>query len=253
MDCTKHSKCQSKTRFSRALRQVFFVLIFYFGLNFGGTFKSFAQENLSQKPTKSPVRIRSDVIDIKQKSRKIEFLKNVVVEKDDSSMVADKMLVIYELSESEEANFGSNSKNLNSSKSDSFKASDKNKEQENNSKIKKIDALGNVRIFSQDFVASGNHGHFDPNRNVFVLQENVLVNNGSSIASGDEFIYSLTTKKGEFIGKKLGEKLNKFEKTPGKINQKTKLKKEAEGSKADDRVMIIINEDIEKSKASPSR
>jgi len=34
------------------------------------------------------------------------------------------------------------------------------------------------------------------------LEKNVIVNNGTSIASGNKFVYSLVTKKGNFIGGK---------------------------------------------------
>lgn len=148
----------------------------------------------------SQTRIRSDIIDIKQKSQKIDFIKNVVIEKDDSSMLADKMTIFYDSKE------------------------DKNTSSKKNS-IKKIEANTNVKIFSQDFVASGDSGYYDPKNNKFILQENVLVNNGTSIASGKEFVYDIKTKKGQFIGDK-------------------DLIKNKEKSLKDGRIMVIINEDI---------
>jgi len=48
-----------------------------------------AQKN-QRKAKKSPTRIRSDIIDIKQKSQKIDFIGNVVVERDDASLLANK-------------------------------------------------------------------------------------------------------------------------------------------------------------------
>lgn len=122
----------------------------------------------------SATRIRSDIIDIKRKSEKVNFLGNVVVERDDSSLLADKMTVLYH---------------------DKTDPSQK-------SQIKKIEAHENVKIFSDDFVGSGDYGFYDPNRNIFELEKNVIVNNGTSIASGDRFVYDLNTKKGRFFGKK---------------------------------------------------
>ncbi len=101
---------------------------------------------------------------------------NVVVEKDDSSLLAQKMTVLYEESKA---------------------APDSKK-----SKIKRIEAKENVKIFSEEFVGSGDSGFYDPQQNTFVLEKNVIVNNGTSIASGDKFFYDLTTKKGRFLGKK---------------------------------------------------
>ena len=68
--------------------------------------------------------------------------------------------------------------------------------------IKRIDARENVKIFSDEFIASGDFGYYDPNRDIFVLEKNVIVNNGTSIATGNKFVYELKTKKGHFVGKK---------------------------------------------------
>jgi lipopolysaccharide export system protein LptA len=58
--------------------------------------------NLDASAQKNPrkiknyqTRIRSDIIDIKQKSQKIDFIGNVVVEREDTSLLANKMEVFY--------------------------------------------------------------------------------------------------------------------------------------------------------------
>jgi lipopolysaccharide export system protein LptA len=99
----------------------------------------------------------------------------VTVEKDDSSLLANKMTVLYE---------------------------EKSQSNSQKSSIKKIIAQDNVKIFSEDFVASGDSGYYEPSKNIFVLEKNVIVNNGTSIASGNKFIYDLVTKKGKFVGRK---------------------------------------------------
>lgn len=119
-----------------------------------------------------PTRIRSDVIDIKRKSQNVDFIGNVVVEKGDSSLLAQKMKVIY-----------------------------KEKNGKNDGEIKKIEAFDDVKIFSEDFIASGEYGFYDPANSFFTLERKVIVNNGTSIASGDKFVYNIKTKKGNFIGK----------------------------------------------------
>ena len=90
-------------------------------------------------------------------------------------------------------------------------------------KIKKIEAFDHVKIFTDDSTATGDTGYFDPNENIFVLEKNVMVNNGTSIASGEKFIYNLTSKKGYFIGKQ---------------NQTNKQKDQ------DDRVTVIITDSV---------
>lgn len=148
------------------------------------------------KAKNSQTRIRSDIIDIKRKSQTIKFINNVVVEKDDSSLLAQEMTVFY----------------------------DEKKDKSGNNSIKKIDAIGDVKIFSEEFIASGKKGYYLPNKNVFILEQDVIVNNGTSIASGRKFIYNLTTKKGSFVGETNNSSIA--------------------GNAGDKRVVVIIGEDI---------
>lgn len=151
-------------------------------------------KNFSPTPTK----IRSEKITITRKNQLIEFSDNVIVEKEDSSLLADRMIVVYE--EKKSNDFNNKSTN-----------------------IKKIEAFDHVKIFTDDYTATGDTGYFDPNKNTFVLEKNVMVNNGTSIASGEKFIYNLTSKKGYFIGKQ---------------NQTNKQKDQ------DDRVTVIITDSV---------
>lgn len=144
----------------------------------------------------TPTRIRSDIIDIKRKSETIDFIKNVVVEKDDSSLLAERMTVLYN-----------------------------EKDQGEQASIKRIEARENVKIFSEEFIASGDFGYYDPNKNMFVLEKNVIVNNGTSIASGNKFIYDLKNKKGNFVGGKNETSIT--------------------GNGGDKRVVVVIGNDLQ--------
>lgn len=75
-------------------------------------------------------------------------------------------------------------------------------ESDKKSSVKKIYTDEKVKIFSQEFVATGDSGYYDPKEDVFVLERNVMVNNGVSVAQGDKFVYNITTKKSNFIGQK---------------------------------------------------
>ena len=99
------------------------------------------------------------------------------------------------------------------------------------SSIKRIDAKENVKIFSEEFIATGDMGYYDPSANIFVLEKNVMVNNGISIASGNKFIYDITTKKGNFVGFKDEMAINN--------------KKEIEGYEKDKRVVVVIGNDVQ--------
>lgn len=99
------------------------------------------------------------------------------------------------------------------------------------STIKRIDARDNVRIFSQDFIASSDTGYYEPEKNIFVLEKNVVVNNGTSIASGNKFIYNLLTKKGSFVGKKDETSISGISNNSG-----------------DRRVVVVIGSDLKEQK-----
>ncbi len=104
------------------------------------------------------------------------------------------------------------------------------KEKGNNNDIEKIDASGNVKVFGTDFVATSDLGHYNPNEEIFVLEENVVVNNNDSIGTGNKFIYSLKTRKGSFVGR----------------SQKMKTPK-------DERVIVIIGKNATKNKKSDDK
>lgn len=131
----------------------------------------------------TPTRIRSDIIDIKRKSQTIDFINNVVVEKDDGSLLANKMTILYDQKPQSKTDAAGNSVGQKST-------------------IRRIEARENVKIFSEEFIASGDSGYYDPKKDIFVLEKNVIVNNGTSIASGGKFVYHLKTKRGNFVGPK---------------------------------------------------
>ncbi len=130
-----------------------------------------------------------------------------MVEKDDSSLLAQKMIVTYE---------------------------EKTSSDKNGQKIKRIEADNNVKIFTEEFIGSGDIGYYEPNNNLFVLEKNVVINNGTSIASGEKFIYNLKTKKGNFVGKK----------------DETSIV----GNGGDKRVIVVIGDDLKEArKKSPKK
>lgn len=153
---------------------------------------------------KSPIRIRSDIIDIKQKTHKIDFLNNVIIESEDSSLLSKKLTLFYR------------PKNP---------AGDQNMSKVNSSSflIKEIKAYGDVKLFNRDIVASSDLGTFYPDKNSVILEKNVIVNNGTSVLTGDKFFYNTKTKKGDFIGA---------------------VKKTKQNNNNDDRVTVILGNDL---------
>ena len=164
--------------------------------------KSFADNfKLHAKPIEKPIqtRISSDIIDIKKKSQKIDFINNVIVERQDFSMLAKKMTVYYF-----DNKIDDNSTNKNSS-------------------IKVIKAYENIKLFNNEFTAKSDVATFEPDKNIIILEKNVMVNNGTSVIKGDKFIYDVNLKKSQVFGQKNLKNLNE---------------------KIDERVTIIIGDDI---------
>lgn len=171
----------------------------------------------AKKGKEAPTKIRSDIMDIKRKNQTIDFFGNVIVEKEDSSMLADKMTVFYE-------------------EKDNKKSS--SEEEVKESSIKRINAESNVKVFSEEFIATGNSGYYEPKENIFVLEGNVIVNNGTSVANGSRFVYNTITKKGNFVGKK------------NEIQIKDLVKNYESEDKEDKRVVVIIGDDLSEQKKS---
>lgn len=167
--------------------------------------KMASRQAISNRKT-TQTTIRSDIIDIKQKSKKIDFIKNVIVENQDTSLLANKMTVYY------------------------YNKNDQNFKSSNSSSIKEIKAFGDVKMFNDEFTASSDFAIFEPNKNIIILEKNVIVNKGTSIMNGESFEYNLQTKKGQIFGEK------KSRKNIDKI-----IKNSPE---ADNRVTIIIGDDI---------
>ncbi len=154
------------------------MLLVFYGQSHANDEESRNKKSLSPKAKEAPTKIRSDIIDIKRKSQTVNFIGNVVIEKEDSSFLSQKMTILYDEKKNKD-------------------------EQEENKKssIKKIYTDEKVKIFNEDFIATGDSGYYDPREDIFVLEQNVIVNNGVSVAKGDKFIHHISTKKSNFVTK----------------------------------------------------
>lgn len=154
------------------------------------------KKEVKVEDSNSPTKIKSKTIKVKRKSGIIEFNDNAVIEKDDSSILADKMVVFYEEQKTDKS-----------------------------ANLKKVEAIGNVKIFNQEFTVTGKKGIYTPSDDSLVIQDDVILNDGTSVAHGQKFLYNLKTKKGLLDGVNSNE------------NSKNLPKKAGNG-----RVTVIINE-----------
>lgn len=146
-------------------------------------------------------KIKANFIDIKRQIGTANLIGNVIVEREDLSMKADNMIIYYYEQKGKKNDRGA---------------------------IKKIEAKNNVKIFNGEFIATGKYGFYNPDQNTVILKENVIFNNGTSIANGEKFTYDLKTKKGDLIGNK---------------NLPIKSQSDvSDGTKPDGRVIVIIDD-----------
>jgi len=171
-----------------------FVLLCLFGFK-----QVLAKNTQNKKPPEKQIIIRSDFITIKQKSQQVKFLQNVLVEQNDSSLFANEMVVDY--------------------------LENANKKRE----INLITANKNVKLFNKNITATSDFGIYNPKKQLIILQDNVLVNDGKSIIAGNKFIYNLITKTGKFS------------------NQKSLSKNKTTNESLDNRVTVIIGDNPQES------
>jgi lipopolysaccharide transport protein LptA len=112
--------------------------------------------------------ITSEKIIMVKNKNFIEFQDNVILTREDISFLSNKMQVF------------------------TSEISEKDKKME----IKIIKAKDKVKIFNQEFIATGNSGIYDVKKGIFNIFGNVILNEGTKIAYGDKFTYNIANRKG---------------------------------------------------------
>ncbi len=220
--------------------------------------KAFDQSAVTKEAIKtnqkiSQIKINANQIEVKRKSEVINFNGNVVVEKEETTILADYMRVFYDEKETNKSTTAAPTLDNNGS---SAKVSDQSKITKDdlkressgikNSSLKRIEAQGRVKIFDQDMVGMGDEGIYDPISETMTLEKNVTINGGTSGGKGEKFVYNLKTKKGNFIGKRT-ETVAGNAKNNSKQVTSTNSKAESTNpvqEKIDNRVVLVIGDDI---------
>ena len=185
---------------------------------FGTSTTAFAASNQARKKGVVITKIRANFIDVKRKVETISLTGNVVVERDDISITANNMLVYYFEDKSTKKKIPKKIISNTDKDAQDEQEVEENKAPKNtapkntapnntalenktmNSSIKKIEATNNVKVFNDEFVATGTYGFYSANQNNIILEKNVTFNNGTSVAHGEKFVYDLKTKKGNMVG-----------------------------------------------------
>ncbi len=228
------------------------IFTLFFATLFNGQSSFAAQKLVNQKSADNTIitKIKSNFIDIKRQDEVFYLYGNVIVEREDLSVLADKMLVFYyetpqdkqvkKISDQEIPDEENIEEIPNKTIEKTEKTSDQTKGQTKGQikAIKRIEAKDNVKIFNDEFVATGKFGVFDPKENNFILEDDVVLNKGGSVATGQKFVYNLTTKKGDLTGQKV-------------IKNSIENQEDPEHTIQDSRVIVIINDaDVKKSQSN---
>jgi lipopolysaccharide transport protein LptA len=138
-------------------------------------FTFFLTTNIFAKNNKVKTDIKSKIITIFKNKNFIEFKEDVILTREDISFLSNQMLVF----------------------------TDQNSKINNKIEIKLVKANGKVKIFNKEFIATGDSGIYDIDQGFFKIFGNVILNEGSKIANGDEFTYIIAEKKGLLSSKNL--------------------------------------------------
>lgn len=114
------------------------------------------------------VTVTSDTFVVTEATSEATFTGNVVVERTDLTVWADKVVVQYSSAGMDD--------------------------------IESMIATGNVRLKTEDQVATGQRAHFDPDTQLLRLTGNVVVENASGTVRGPELVVDLATSTSVFTG-----------------------------------------------------
>ena len=140
----------------------------------GGTMQGF-QMNRDQ-----PVKIESNTLEVRDKSRQATFMGNVKLTQGETILQCKTLVIFYEDTAAPSA-------------SKKGGAAAQKGGGPGGQQIKRAEAKGDVRVTQKDQTASGDNGVFDVKTNSVTLTGNVVVTQGTNILKGDRMIVDLNT------------------------------------------------------------
>ena len=145
-------------------------------------------------------KITADTIKVNRLESLIYCIKNVVVEEDNLKITANNMKAKYKYIEGQK---------------------------ENNYNLQYIQANKNVKLKTNEITATSDTAFFDMNKNIVILQNNVVLDDGTGKIYGEKLIYNTITEVAEMVGNQQKENkerviiiLDDINKTKEKYEQK---------------------------------
>lgn len=144
---------------------IFYYSIFYYSQAFSA--------DIGQHKSDSPVDIESDSLEVKKEENIAIFKGNVEAKQNDLTLRSDQMTVHY-----------------------------KQKGDEKKRSVSKIITEGNVFMTTPKETLQGEDGVFDVEKNIVIMNKNVVITSGENIIKGNKLEYNLTTGKSKMISTK---------------------------------------------------
>ena len=137
-----------------------------------------------------PVNIEADRLEVREKDEAAIFSGNVVVKQGDSTLRTSKLTIFY-VGNAEGKNGQAAQPPIEGKGKDAAGASALPTGRD----IRRLEAVGNVIVASQDQRATGDNGIFDMKSNMVTLSGRVVVSQGQNILRGDKLTVDLTSQK----------------------------------------------------------
>jgi lipopolysaccharide export system protein LptA len=135
-----------------------------------------------------PVKIESNSLEVRDKSRQATFIGDVKLTQGDTTITCKTLLVFYEDAAPPPAATAANKKGAPPPQ----KAAQAGMGQ-GNTQIKLVEARGDVMVSQKDQTARGDKGVFDVKANTVLLTGNVAVTQGANVLRGERMLVNLNT------------------------------------------------------------
>ena len=129
-----------------------------------------------------PVKIESDALEVRDKSRQATFMGNVKLTQGETILQCKTLVIFYE-----------DTSALPASKKGAPATAQKGGAGPGSQQIKRAEAKGDVLVTQKDQTAKGDNGVFDVKTNSVTLIGNVVVTQGTNVLRGDRMVVNLDT------------------------------------------------------------
>ena len=134
-----------------------------------------------------PVKIKSDSLEVRDKSQQATFIGKVKLTQGDTILQCQRLVIFYEGGSAAPA--PAQKKGAQTAQ----KSEQKGGALGGGQQIKRAEAKGDVLVTQKDQTAKGDNGVFDMKSNTVTLMGNVVVTQGTNVLRGDRMVVDLTT------------------------------------------------------------